>query len=258
MVGISSNALKGANYPENRKKYNGNELQSKEFSDGSGLELYDFNARAYDQQIGRFMQIDPWIEVATQEMLTPYQFSYNNPIRYNDPDGKCPFCPALPFLPAIGTAVGDGLVALGAAVGITAVAEKIYTNVIQPALESGAVSSMDHMPSFVIQRPSTVKSEEAQNLEKEVKSLEKGVKNHEKTIKEHEQKLEDYRNDPDKHDNKGELKDLTKEQRDRRVEGRIKALEKQIKNQNEALNRDQKKLETVKKELDKVNKVKEN
>ncbi|SEN89599.1 RHS repeat-associated core domain-containing protein [Chitinophaga rupis] len=92
MTGISANALIGSNYQENRKKYNGNELQSEEFRDGSGLEWFDFNARTYDQQLGRFMQIDPWIEVGTQEMLTPYQFSGNNPIRYNDPDGKCPWC----------------------------------------------------------------------------------------------------------------------------------------------------------------------
>lgn len=62
MSGISSSALKGSSYPENRKKYNGNELQSGEFADGSGLELYDFNARTYDAQIGRFLQIDPLIE----------------------------------------------------------------------------------------------------------------------------------------------------------------------------------------------------
>jgi RHS repeat-associated protein len=92
MAGISNHALKGLNYPENKKGYNGNEIQSKEFSDDSGLELYDFNARTYDQQIGRFIQIDPLIEFGNQEMLTPYQFSYNNPIRYSDPDGKCPLC----------------------------------------------------------------------------------------------------------------------------------------------------------------------
>lgn len=57
---------------ENRKKYNGNELQSKEFSDGSGLELYDFNARTYDQQLGRFLQIDPLPDEGEQESWTPY------------------------------------------------------------------------------------------------------------------------------------------------------------------------------------------
>lgn len=116
MAGISSNALKGVNYPENRRKYNGNELQNKEFGDGAGLEWTDFNARTYDQQIGRFQQIDPWVEVGTQEILTPYQFGFNNPIRYNDPTGRC-----VPCLVWEAPTIVEGIVALGAATGITAV-----------------------------------------------------------------------------------------------------------------------------------------
>jgi RHS repeat-associated core domain len=85
MAGISSNALKGLNYPENRRKYNGNELQSKEFGDGSGLEWYDFNARIYDEQIGRFLRIDPASELAYN--LTGYRFGFNNPVLHSDPSG---------------------------------------------------------------------------------------------------------------------------------------------------------------------------
>jgi len=90
MVGISSKALNGI--AENKYRYNGNEEQKGEFSDGSGLDVYDFNARTNDAQIGRFIQIDPLSDEGDQEGVSPYQFGLNNPILYNDPDGECPLC----------------------------------------------------------------------------------------------------------------------------------------------------------------------
>jgi RHS repeat-associated protein len=84
LAALSSKALSGV--AENKYKFNGKELNSKEFSDGSGLETYDFEARMYDQQLGRFMNPDPHSDSYNE--LSPYNFVNNNPLIYIDPTGK--------------------------------------------------------------------------------------------------------------------------------------------------------------------------
>src|SRR5699024_10683472 len=67
---------------ENRFKFNGNELQHKEFSDGSCLDKYDFGRRLYDPQIARWSVIDPASELAPT--WSPYRYGFDNPVLYSD------------------------------------------------------------------------------------------------------------------------------------------------------------------------------
>lgn len=83
MAGISS---KAANTLQNKYKYNGKELQSKEFTNGYGLELYDYGKRLQDPQIGRWHVLD---ELADKYYSTSsYTYVLNRPTVAIDPDGK--------------------------------------------------------------------------------------------------------------------------------------------------------------------------
>lgn len=64
-------------------KYNGKELDRIH-----GLDMYDYGARQYDPNIGRFTQMDPMAEKYYH--LSPYAYCGNNPVNFVDPNGEEP------------------------------------------------------------------------------------------------------------------------------------------------------------------------
>ncbi|PSL44391.1 RHS repeat-associated protein [Chitinophaga niastensis] len=75
MAGISSNALKGANYSKNRKEFNGIEHTT-----DLDMNQYDAFYRTLDPQLGRWWQIDP----KPDYMWSPYSAMNDNPISKAD------------------------------------------------------------------------------------------------------------------------------------------------------------------------------
>ncbi len=79
---LTEDALFGKSSYKNYK-YNGKELQE--------TGMYDYGARIYMPDIGRWIVVDPLAEKMPE--WSPYSYSFNNPIRYIDPSNRMPVPP---------------------------------------------------------------------------------------------------------------------------------------------------------------------
>ncbi len=102
------------------------QYQSKRFD--LDLNLIDFGKRHYDPTLGRWLSTDP---AGFIDSYNQYQYCFNNPSRYSDPDGRCVF-----FFPLIW-----GTFELGAAALFgTAITLEVTTTAIAGTFLAGTVA----------------------------------------------------------------------------------------------------------------------
>ncbi|MCC5915844.1 MAG: RHS repeat-associated core domain-containing protein [Cryomorphaceae bacterium] len=69
---------------------NPHRFNAKELDPETGL--YYYGARFYNPKTSIWLSVDPLADHPDQTDKSPYAAMWNNPIRFNDPDGRCPEC----------------------------------------------------------------------------------------------------------------------------------------------------------------------
>ena len=108
--------------------------REKDYENGFG----SFGLRQYDEEIGRFVAIDPkWEKFPA---TTPYNYAENNPVLLKDPNGDNPLLLLLP-------AVAEGVVIAAAAV--TAVVATVKISELESTIPSLPTRPFAQLPGFI-------------------------------------------------------------------------------------------------------------
>ncbi|MBV6427461.1 MAG: hypothetical protein KIPDCIKN_01979 [Haliscomenobacter sp.] len=105
----------GSHWMNDAARDNGYKYNGKELNEDWGLGWYDYGARWYMQDLGRWGAVDPLAEKMSYS--SPYGYGFNNPVLWIDIDGLIPYPSTVGTLKKVGSSFGPRIHPISGEVG---------------------------------------------------------------------------------------------------------------------------------------------